>query len=226
VAKAFYHASLVNYWWATLLFIAGIAAMVYRRQYMPAVWVLGCAAAFLALLGISFPAGNFPYVMEAEWQVFGIIALAPAAYYLLPYFSARLAAGLICIVLITRLAYVIDAGSIFTRRLAYIDSILHKMREKGLMKVIIKARDGVPEGELFYDWGLATESTILSALQGEYPQRTVCSLWPDQQDRIPTTNHDMVWNFDNHPVSELNPYYFAIDTTGPYIQLTYEELMK
>jgi hypothetical protein len=226
VAKILFRACIMNYWWGLILGAAGVVAMLQQRRYLSCGWVVGCGAGFFAVLCIAFPYGNFPYALEAEWQTFGVIAIAPFAYYCLPMLSPSRGTLLMGTMLVTRLVYVIYAGHMFTERLAYIEHILTKMREKGLTKVIIKARDGVPEGALYMDWGLATESTILSAMQGEYPQRTVCSLWPDQQNRIPKTPYEMVWNFDNRPTSVLNPYYFAIDTSRLYVQMTYEELVK
>ena len=217
---------LRNYWPGNLLLLAGVIAMLKQRKFLSCALVIIAAAALVLMVCLSFPQGYYLYYLEGEWQSLGIIAMGPAAFYVLPRMSGRTALMLISAVWLLRIAAIIRVAPIYTHRVEYIGSLLTKMREKGFTKVIVKAREDWPEPILFMEWGLASESTTLSALQGDYPRRTVCALWPHQPERFPKGNNEVVWNFDCKPAGVMNPYYFPIDTTRPYEVMSIEELMR
>ncbi len=217
---------LSTYWAGDVLLFAGITILLLNKKFLSCALVLGTACVLILMVCLSFPQGYYLYYLEGEWQSLGIIIMAPVALCLLPRLGGTAAAILISIVCIMRIAAIVHVAPIYTRRMEHISMLLEKMREKGLTKVVVKATESWPEPVLFMEWGLATESTTLSALQGDYPQRTACALWPHQPERFPKGNKEMVWNFDCKPTSVLNPRYFAIDTTRPYAVMSFEELTR
>lgn len=226
-ARLFARQLELNYLPGALLFLAGVVLLLRAGRWLQALLTLCAAPGLLLMVWLAFSGyGGFHYYLEGEWQGLGLIAVAPAVYYLLPALRPRIAVVAIILLFSLRTGAIIWAGEAFRYRVRYIAGMLDKMRSKGLTKVALRARDGCPEGVLLMDWGLATESITLSALDGEYPQRTVCAVWPDQIERIPKNGKAMIWNFDTRPVAALNARYFAIDTTGPYVVMGYEELME
>jgi hypothetical protein len=225
-ARLFFSQCLNNYWSGILLLIASVAIMLRQKKYLCCLWVLASMFALVLMVCISFPQGYYLYYLEGEWQSLGIMIMTPVVFYLLPVLKPGAVLALVSTLWIVRIGTIISVSGIYTHRIEYISGMIKKMRDKGLTKVVLKAREDWPEPILFMEWGLATESTTLSALEGDYPQKTMCALWPHQPERFPVGNKEMVWNFDRKPAELLNPYYFSIDTTQPYKVMSYEELMK
>jgi hypothetical protein len=224
VAHSWYKACLTNYWLSIILGAAAVIVVVRQRKWLLALWVLCSGIGFLLLLHCGFPGGHFFYYLEGEWQVMGVIVGFPIVYYLIPNLNSRFAIAVIALTFLARMVYIVYAAAPFTKRLHFIESLNRYARVHELNKVLIKASDSRFEDQLFLDWGLATESMTLSSLHGDHPNITLCALWPDHPERVPEGNKEMVWNFDKRPASTLNPYYFTLDTTHPYLVIPFDRI--
>lgn len=225
VARTFVHACVTNYWLSIVLAIVGGIVMLRQRRWLAIVWALMSATGYLVLLHCGFPEGHFLYYLEGEWGLFGLIAGFPVVYYLLTRMRGW-APLVLAILFVVRIGYIIHAAPAFTNRVRFIEQLNTYARSHRLNKILIKAKDSRFEERLIMDWGLATESMTLSALAKDSPQITLCALWPDHPERIPQGNKEMVWNFDKRPASALNPYYFSLDTTHPYVVVPFEDIER
>jgi hypothetical protein len=226
VARSWYKACINNYWLSLIAAAIAVIIVLSERKWLLAAWIAVCGAGFLILLHCGFPDGHFLYYLEGEWAIMGIIAGFPIVYYLLPKLNATRAAIALAVIFAVRIGYMLQAAPAFSKRIRFIESLNTFARNHHLDKVLIKASDSRFESQLFMDWGLATESMTLSALAGDVPQITLCALWPDHPERIPNGNQEMVWNFDKRPASALNQFYFTLDTTHPYVVVSYEDMAR
>lgn len=224
VANRFYNACRVNYWPAILLMAIAGFFILSERRWLLACWLLVSCMGYLVLLHCGFPGGHFLYYLEGEWGLFGLISGFAIVYFLLPRLKPNLAALLIALLFGLRVGYIAQTAPTFTGRIDFIEALNGYARRHHLDKVLIKANDSRFEERLILDWGLATESMTLSALAKDKQQITLCALWADHPERIPHGNNEMVWNFDKRPASALNPYYFALDTTHPYVVVPFEDI--
>lgn len=226
VARQFYKACFINYWMPALLSMISVGIALWQKKWPLSAWITGFAFGLLFLVHCAFPDGHFLYYLEGEWQTMGIIAGASIFLILVPSLKPKWATTLIALLFMTRLTYIAAASKPFTQRVRFIERLNDYSRRHGLNKVLIQAQDSRFEDQLFMDWGLATESMTLSALEGDKPQITNCSYWPDHPERIPNGNKEMVWNFDKRPASALNSCYFTLDTTHPYVIVPYQEIER
>jgi hypothetical protein len=226
VANRFYYACVTNYWPSILLMAVAAVVMLKERRWTVLLWLFSSGLSYFVLVHCGFPEGHFLYYLEGEWGIFGLISGFAIVYFLLPRLKPNTAALLIATLFAVRIAYIALASWTFTARIDFIEALNGYARRHQLNKVLIKASNSRFEERLFLDWGLATESMTLSALAKDKQQITLCSLWPDHPERIPHGNKEMVWNFDKRPASALNPYYFALDTTHPYVVVPYDEIER
>jgi hypothetical protein len=225
--RLFFHNCLTNYWLAGLLFVAGIFAILRKRQYLLAAFTIVSAAGYLLLVCITFRDGNSNlFYIESEYMPLALICSIPFVYFIIPILKPRWSMAFLTIIFIVRLGYILHAAPTFTNRVAYLEKINHKMKEKNLTKIIIPDVPDSLNSVLLMSWGTPVESIFLSKLKGESPQRTFI-VNPDPNPAVYTNSNDtLIGCWQKLQQKQLNRYYFEMDTSTVYKVIHYAELMN
>jgi len=223
----FVHNCLTNYWLFLLLFIAGIAGMLAQKKFLPLLWTLLFAGGYLTLVCITFWDANANrFYIESEYMPLSIIGTAPFVYFVLPRLRSRVGATIISLVFLVRLVYICDAHAAFTNRVAILNSINNKMKEKNLTKIIIPEPVPGIDSALIMNWGAPVESLLLSGIKGDNPQRSFIFAVPGDANAYAKIGSDtLIGCWDLRPQSKINQFYFHTDTSVKYRQISYSTLM-
>jgi hypothetical protein len=217
-----------RYWLFTLIFIAGIVSLVRERKMLLLTWTVTFAVGYLLLVFITFwdtDANRF--YIESEYMPLSIICCTPFVYYLLPKLSRNAAVILLLLVFAIRLVYIVTAAPAFTNRVAIMNGILYKMKEKNLDKAIIPEPLPDVDKALIMNWGAPVESMLLSGINGEKPQRTFMFADEGQLKAFTTASRDTFLGcWEKRPIQHINERYFQFDTTSTYRVISYQELMR
>jgi hypothetical protein len=217
-----------DYWLFVLLFTAGVIGLVWEKKYLLLLWTVAFAAAYLLLVCITF--WNFDsgrFYIESEYMPLSIICCAPFVYYVLPKFNKKIAVITVILICCIRLGYIYHAAAPFTNRVAVMDKMINKMKEKNLTKVIIPEPVPGLDSALIMNWGAPVESIFLSKLKGDVPQRTFIFLSPDMiRSTVSIGKDTLLACWERRTVKNTNTYYFQVDTASGYRVMSYESLME
>lgn len=105
--------------------------------------------------------------------------------------------------------------------------ILEQMMRRNITKLALIADDTMYDKYLL-DWATPYESLVLSAADGDNPQRVFFFVRPgDKQTLQGLTDNTCVYTmWGKVHGNELNKEFFVIDTTNPYQAITYKDLCK
>jgi hypothetical protein len=225
-AKEVYRHVPINYWILPIVIAAGIITLFIKKKFFLAVWTLGCTLVYFILLCLTF-GGYIEFGSEAEIMAGIIIAVAPFVFETLPSIRKEVAIVIVLLIFIQRYKKFHDGSSHFSERVKCLTEINEKMKSRGLTRLVLVKKEAYGEWRWMVEWGFATESMLLSALNGEKPVRQFIVMTPDElQKRLPGKKTDVIVCFETWPVEKLDPRYFPIDTSRPYTVLSYEEFIK
>ena len=126
-----------------------------------------------------------------------------------------------------RLVYMYQARKPFMNRLAFIENVNRKMKEKRYTKLIVTGLDHGTDNMLMHSWGVQLESIMLSKLDNEMPQRSFLYADTVAAKKYMNTGVDtLIGCWQMLGPGQLNAYYFQIDTTTRYQSTGFSELMK
>ncbi len=218
---------VTHYWLFTALFAAGLIGLLSAKRFLLFALTLVFAFGYVMLVCIAFTdlSGNRFYI-ESEYMPLSVICCIPFVYFVLPKQQMRPAVVLMVIAFSVRLVYIFTAATPFTNRVAMLDSMINKMRDKNISKAIIPWPVAGLDSALIMNWGAPVESIMLSKLKGEVPQRTFIFLTPDLMFITRNMGNDTLLGcWEKRPPSRINSYYFQPDRSGPYKEVTYSALM-
>ena len=218
---------VTNYWLLILISVAGLIGVIKEKKYLLLVWVAAFGTGYLLLLTITYwDVQSTRFYMESEYMPLSIICAAPFVYCVLPKLNSRTGVALLALVFCIRLGYIHHAAEKFSARIALLESIRTKMKEKGLHKIVI-TNAGTADSTLIMNWGAPVESMLLSGLKHETPQSTFIFLDSTQMKTFSTTSKDTLLGcFEKRAANQLNSRYFQLDTTISYQTISFAELMK
>lgn len=228
VIKYFFEGCLNNYWLFIAIFAAGLFYAIRQGKYLFSAFTVLCAMGYLLLLGIVFKDVNTNrFYIESEYMPLAIICSAPFVYYLLPKLNIRTGTLLITVIFCVRLLFIFQAHHKFSNRVAILDGMLNKMKEKNLTKIAIPEPVPFADSALIMNWGAPVESIILSKLKGDDPQRTFLFADPNLlTTALKTRNDTLIGCWEIWPKARINSTYFRPDWSAPYTTIGYTELMK
>ena len=225
--RFFIHSCLYQYRIFSLLFITGLAGLLLNKKYLLFVWTLIFVCGYLLLTSITFWDVSLRSYLESEYAPLVIICAAPFVYYVLPKIKAGYSVALFTAIFLLRIACIYNASAPFTERVAIMQGIGDKMKERHLTKVIITEPSPGIDSALIMNWAAPVESIYISQLKGEIPQRTFIFLDPTQIKAADTTVKNLLLGaFEKRPASRLNAYYFQMDTATTYRVFSYTTLME
>jgi len=219
---------VTNYWCFSLIFIAGIVAMLREKKYWLTFITLSAAGAYFILLCITYwDTESRRFYMEIEYMPLAVITSTAFVYFILPRFSAKISMGILIAVYLVRLAYMHHAVKPFKDRLVLIEQMNAKMKEKNLTKILLTDPPADANKTLIMNWGTPVESMLLSALNGAQPQRTFMFHDLGEMMGFDTTNRNtLIGCWEPWTPAKLNHHYFNIDTASTYKVMTYNALMQ
>jgi hypothetical protein len=191
--------------------------------------LLGCLG-YIVVLGLAY--GDLDehtrlFHIESEWTCIGIIMATPFVFRLLPAIRPGTAAAAASAIVAIRLAYVLMAVPVFSWRIHFHEEVLTKMKQKGITKLAIYKEWDFKE-RFLNEWGAGYESLLLTAMNGEKPNRTFVLI--DRENNQPVldalADPKKVYLWDGTPIHDINSSYFTIDSAHAYTITSYGELMK
>ena len=218
---------VTNYWLLILISVAGLIGVIKEKKYLLLVWVAAFGTGYLLLLTITYwDVQSTRFYMESEYMPLSIICAAPFVYYVLPKLNNRVSVVLLALIFCIRLGYIHHAAEKFSARIALLENISTKMKEKGLHKIVI-TNAGATDSTLIMNWGAPVESILISGLKHEAPQSTFIFLDSTQMKTFSTSSKDTLLGcFEKGAANQLNTRYFQLDTTVSYQAISFAELMK
>ena len=230
VVSVFTHRCLINYWVAVLLFVASILMLLRTGRKGLALYTAFGTVGYFIVMGLVFADCDETTVyshIETEWMALGIIISAPFAFTLMHHMRPAAAVAVMCIIVLTRLAYIADAANVYTWRTHFMKDVLALMKHKGINKAAIYYDRDLGR-KLQLDWTVSEESLFLSAENGDNPHITFRFVYRDDSAALTCMKEPacLSLRFACLKPQELTKDYFRIDTTTPYSLMTYAELMK
>jgi hypothetical protein len=216
-----------NYWLFLALFVAGLVAMILQKRFLQLGWTIVVAMGYVLLVCITFwdiSSGRF--YLESEYTPLTIICCTPFVMYVLPALKTRIGVAIVLLIFAVRLGYIFDARTPFINRVAIMDNMLNKMKEKNIKKLIISEPEQWIDSALVMNWGAPVESIFLSKLKGEEPQRTFIFVAPQLARFTYNVGKDtLLSSWEKRTLKSINKRYFLFDTTSDYSMLSYDELV-
>ncbi len=217
---------VTNYWLLVILFATGLITLIKLRKLPLFLLTLLFTAGYLLLVAITFGYIGHLFYMQSEYATLSVICSAPFVYFALPGLKQKVGIIILSLIFVIRLAYILNAAPAFTNTVLIQENILHKMKEKGLYKVIILEPATGLDSALIMNWGAPASSMLISKLNGETPQRTFTFLDPDEISANIISKDTLLGCWIKWPAAKLNSYYFQMDTTSTYRAFTYPSLMQ
>ena len=212
----------------SFLFVSGILCLIWQKKYLLVVLTTCAAAAYLLLICITFPDGNgYDFYMESEYMPLTIICCVPFIYYLLPVLKGKYGLIILGIIFSIRMGYILQAAPAFTARVALLEKINDKLKQKNISKATISYCTPESDSTLIMSWGAPVESIFISQMNGEKPQRTFIFLGSEEQKTFNTISRDTLLGcWEKRGTANINKDYFQIDTNSTYVSISFSELMK
>ena len=214
-----------RFWLMSLLFVAGIVHLAYRKRYLVIALTCGGIIVYYLLMCLTYH-DYVAFIIESEWMPLVLIACLPFAFYLLPHIRPARVAALLAVVFFIRILYTAAAAPDYTHRIALTKKILDRMQQQGITKLVLTP-DKRLDDTLLMSWGMPAETMMLSALERRKPQ---CTAVVRSAQELPKgfqqDDRTMISTFEMLSPGQINHGYFQPDTTQPYRVMSYEDFMK
>jgi hypothetical protein len=208
--------ALVNYWFVPILLVWGLASAIKEKRYV--LVALSGGGSFLYFLLICITFKNYEaFYTESELMPMIIIAATPFIYISLPKLKYSMGIALLAVIFLIRIGYIGYSSQIFANRLAVLESILTKMEQQGINKLVLVKQGEEIDPRLILDWGTPVESLHLSALKGDKPQRSFALVQASKREDIKAVDSKtFIAPFGTMPADKLDSHYYQIDTVQSY----------
>lgn len=226
--RFFVKSCITNYWLFVVVFVAGLIGLLKEKKYLLFTWTVLFVTGYVLLVFIVFPGVQTNrFYIESEYMPLSVIASAPFVYYVLPKLSGKITLLVLVSIFSIRLVYIYNSAQYFTARVAIMEKMKEKMKEKNLTHIIIPDPGGATDSALIMNWAAPVESIMLSKLDNEDPQRTFIFADPGQVSYYLNTGKDtFLGNWEKRPVQLINSYYFQLDTGSAYQLVSFDYLMQ
>jgi len=230
VLKTFFYRCLINYWAAIIVFITSMVSLIKNKKWGLATWTFISVLGYLIIMGLTYGDEDSNVLLlhiESEWACIGILVSAGFVFTFLSRLRPVTASCLLAGIFIARLVYIGIGISSFCLRTDTDEQILAQMRKKGIAKlVLLDDKQLIAINKL--TWGLPFETIMMSAIDGDKPQRTFCIVNKDDKEALLAMSYPSVifTTFEASAPKDFNREYFSMDSTHPYQVMTYSELMK
>ncbi len=228
--RSFYYRCCTNYWLGIVVFITSIVVLAKNKQRALAIWTFISTVGYIVIMGLTYgdlDGKTLLFHMESEWACIGIIVAAGFVFTFLPQLKYSVAACLLTGIFVARLVYMLFFLPPFTARTDFKQQVFNQMRKKGITKLALLEEPKLMSATIL-QWGLPYETLLMSGMNGDNPQLTFLFANPDDKNLLSRLNDPQNFNalWEIIPHGLLNKECFSIDTTKPYVVMTYAELLK
>ena len=219
------------YFFSMLIFLSLTGYYVVKRLYIKLFWFLGYSVAFALILFTTFDIWYFPFIQEKNLMGLNILLLIPFLNDVRfrgekPQWLVRI---FISLAFLTAVYHVVNASFFYRHRLDFIQSFIQQVRKYPEKKFVIP-ESVIDREQLNVNWAFATETLILSSLEG--PDSSVSIYINDPFGKIKdevNLNDTLLfvcapWAQDRE-IRRLNPRYFNL-SNSVYRVLTEEDLVS
>lgn len=230
VVITFYHHLVSIYWTTLLVFAVGIYALIKNKRKFLAGWTIVFCIGYIVIMGLTYGDYKGEYALfhiESEWGALSVIMAAGFVFEYLSVYKTKTVVLFLLVIFGVRMGYIYNSAKVFSERNVLKEKLLRKMQEKKTWKLVLYDNKELST-RLILDWAIPEELILTSALNGYRPQYT-CRFVRSTDTTIlkdPREKEKISFEFATITNSELNARYFSIDSSQPYVMMTYEELMK
>jgi hypothetical protein len=226
--KWFVNSCIHDYWLFSLIFIIGNLALLASKKYALFVLSIVFSFGYVILICLTYwDLHSLRFYIESEYMPLATIGAAPFIYFALPLLRKKQAAAVVAGLLFLRLTAIVWASPYFTARVALLEAVNQKMREKHITKALMPDNDKTVDSMLVMSWGLPVESIMLSKMDGDMPQNTIYIADTNSLNTLRNSGHDtLLASFEKRTMKNINSCYFSFDTSSPYKVITYTQLLR
>lgn len=227
LAHDFWQGGIRNYWLLWFIFLSGSVYLFIQKKYALFAYVLISCLGYFILICLAFYPSKAFYI-ESEWMSLGILGSAAFVYFLLPKLKPVQVMALLVFVFVVRMGYIYVSSQKFSERVAFLEKVNVKMKEKNLSKIIVLNTNDSLENELLLTWGLPYETMLYSAMKGDKPTKTMSYLKKEVMDQYNALgNPRCIFSaFGPFCNNEINQHYFQMDTTNFYSLMALDAFSK
>ncbi len=230
VVTTFYYHLVALYSPILFVFAAGMYSLIKKNRKHKAGWTLLVCVGYVIIMGLTYGDYDGEYALfhiESEWGALSVIVAAAFVFEYLDDLKTKTVVLLLLAIFGVRIVYIYKSAKIFSDRNELKEAVLQKMKEKGFTKVALYENKKLSD-DLILDWAMPEEMILASAMNGDHTQFTCRFVRTADTAALKDIAQKDKISFDFGTIlySELNTEYFSVDTSKPYVLMTYEELMK
>lgn len=217
MAHGFLHSAATHYAVFCAFFLLGLVALIRSRKALLFTLTILYALGYFFIVAHTHP-GFDRFYIESEWMPMGFAAAVPLVLYALPSIRPAAALAVLLVMVGWQSYWIIGSGRLFKDRLVFQEEVLRQMRAQCITKAVLAEPDEALRYRTMMAWGVQNESMMLSALDGEVPQRTFVFHAAAEHDSLVQAlgQRTMYSTWDARAVERLNKRYFTLDTTTTY----------
>ncbi len=230
VIKVFVKRCFTLYWPAIFVLLAGLWSLYKTGNKRLLVWTTMSCIGYCIVMSLTYGGYDADFALfhiESEWMSLGIICAMPFVFFYLPRLKPATSTLIVALIIVIRLGYIYAHAGEYEWRTEFKEKVFAEMKERGINKLALYADKDIRK-RLMLDWSLPNECILMSAMNGDKPQRTFCII--DSGDNAKRDAllkpHAISISFDMLVPENLNRQYFDIDTSTPYTIMAYTELIK
>ncbi|NCX96177.1 MAG: hypothetical protein EBX41_07165 [Chitinophagia bacterium] len=217
----FYTGIVKHYWLLPVCIMGSIIALGKENKYLFLVAYIIYIGLYVALICITYPAMVSPFYIESEYMPLSVIAALPMVMLLLPKLPLKATGAAWGCFLVFKFILIVLAAKPFEERLSLLTLIEKQMQVNKTPKLVLIDNAHILDKPLILVWGAPTETMLISALKGHYPQNSCLVIDSAQWQNFNTQSSDTLLScFEKKTIRQMNPHYFCFDTTHSYITIT------
>lgn len=196
----------------------GIVALIRARRPLLATLTALYALGHFFIVAHTYRYGFDRFYIESEWMPMGFAAAAPFVRYFLPALRPKVALVVLLVGVAWQFYWIQSSALFFKDRLDFHEDVLRQMRARNITKAVLPMPDAALRTRMLMEWGVQNESMMLSALDGDVPQRTFVFHAASEHDSLVQAlgTRTMYSTWDARVWERFNRRYFTLDTTQMY----------
>lgn len=194
-----------------ILFAVVIGFYLFRKQWWKALLVFTFCIGTLLLLHIGSPKASYRFYAEVNYMPLVLFLVIPFLFDIVPAIrSPKLLLTLFAAVLFLRLNTIYHNHQPYRERIDWVKTTMTTQSEKYAGSQLWIEKEKIPMDMLKMSWGVAYESLLLSAMDGDEISKTLVILnHPNSKKQQELASDSLfVSEIRVHPKSEFNRDYF------------------
>ncbi len=191
--------------------------LIWNKKFLVLAWVMCFSFLYFVMVAMIITE-HTKFYTESQWMPMALFFAIPAIYYS-HYFSKNKIQVFTLVLFSLWFINMIPSYKTFKNRFDWQMSILHKMNNKGIDKLILTNVNKDVEKSLQMTWGLPVESLFLSQTKFEKQMTFLIN----QSERNKGKANTYLSCFEELPISRINNNYCTLDTNTVYKVVPYKD---